>query len=966
MAITGGSPSLAQAPPVVPAEFQDLYGTLSSDLDAYNSTLNSVWNGSKYPALFAGNFAVANGNGGPDMLDNYNPAAQNQLQAIKATGARAVLVQVGFPILYSPFFDYLATQPGYEGVTYDKFVSYYRQVAQDVRAAGLKLIVENSILLSNNVQAGWPGLDRYYATLTWDQYQAARAQCALNLVQVMQPDYIVILEEPSNEADQTGQTDAGTPDGAAALLNQILASLQPVRASVKVGAGVANWQPHFNDFISSFVNLPLDTIDLHIYPINSLGAPSNLNFVSNAMTGASMALAAGKQVSVSEAWLWKMRDSEWGVLTADQFRARNPFDFWAPLDAYFLQLLVNFGYYTKAAFIAPCGPYYFAAYLPYDDTTKNLSPGDILNQETAAAVAAMATATYTTTATSYHDSLVSPPDATPPSMPFLLTSNVGTDSVYLTWSASSDNIGVAGYSVSRNGQQIATTAQPQFSDSGLTDNTEYTYQIQAFDLAGNQAPPLSDTVTTRNGTTPGPPINLSGSAVSCTQISLTWSPPPGNIPITSYLVFMGTSQTNPVQVGQTDATHTAYNAVQLTPGTTYYFGVEAVATGLTSPMSVIIPVTTLAPPSAPANLAASAPAAVRVTLTWLPSTGGMPIAAYHILRGPAPGNLDDIDSRASTTYTDTTVSPATTYYYAVQAIDTGGNLSPLSRTVMVKTPAMPPAPVNLVVTAPAPTRISVTWSPVTADLPISNYRLLRGTSAANMTQLAKLLNPSYTDVNVSPGTKYCYAVQAVDSGGDVSPPSATVCATTPALPSVPANLTATALSCYKISLTWSASAGGLPIAAYRIYRGATPGSTVQIATRNTTSFTDTNLTPATTYYYAVQAVDSSGAVSPLSPAVLGATPALPSAPANVTATAISKKQINVAWAASAGGTGIGSYRIYRGLSPGPLTQVATRTGTAYTDTAVSPATTYYYAVQAVDTAGDASPMSAIASAKTPN
>jgi len=124
--------------PPPPAAFQDLYTTLNADLDAFNATLNSVWNGSKYPVVFAGNLNNANANGGPSVLKTGSYAgAQVELQELKALGVQAVVVQVGFPMLYQPFFTYIG-QPD----MYAQYVAYYQQVAQNIHAAGLKLIVE--------------------------------------------------------------------------------------------------------------------------------------------------------------------------------------------------------------------------------------------------------------------------------------------------------------------------------------------------------------------------------------------------------------------------------------------------------------------------------------------------------------------------------------------------------------------------------------------------------------------------------------------------------------------------------------------------------------------------------------------------------------------------------------------------------------------------------------------------------
>src|SRR5207245_10721871 len=138
----------------------------------------------------------------------------------------------------------------------------------------------------------------------------------------------------------------------------------------------------------------------------------------------------------------------WNVLTADQIRARNPFSFWAPLDAYFLQIMVNLSYYTQMLFLSPEGPQYFNAYLTYDTTTANLTPAQILAQEATASNTAAQNATVTSTAVSYYQSLVSPPDTIVPSTPTILTEVSGTPTqASLTWSASTANAGVLGYSV---------------------------------------------------------------------------------------------------------------------------------------------------------------------------------------------------------------------------------------------------------------------------------------------------------------------------------------------------------------------------------------------------------------------------------------------------------------------------------------------------------------------------------------
>jgi hypothetical protein len=77
-------------------------------------------------------------------------------------------------------------------------------------------------------------------------------------------------------------------------------------------------------------------------------------------------------------------------------------------------------------------------------------------------------------------------DTTPPSTPADLTAVASSSSeIDLSWTASTDNVGVAGYQVFRNSAQIATSTQTTYADTGLTASTTYAYTVKAFDAAGN-------------------------------------------------------------------------------------------------------------------------------------------------------------------------------------------------------------------------------------------------------------------------------------------------------------------------------------------------------------------------------------------------------------------------------------------------------------------------------------------------
>ncbi|HTJ36939.1 MAG TPA: DUF4832 domain-containing protein [Dactylosporangium sp.] len=96
-------------------------------------------------------------------------------------------------------------------------------------------------------------------------------------------------------------------------------------------------------------------------------------------------------------------------------------------------------------------------------------------------------------------------DTTPPSAPTGLASPAQTSTtVSLTWNASTDNVGVTGYRILRNGTQVATTSTTSYTDTGLTPSTSYAYSVLAYDAAGNNST-ASGTVNVSTGTTSSPP-----------------------------------------------------------------------------------------------------------------------------------------------------------------------------------------------------------------------------------------------------------------------------------------------------------------------------------------------------------------------------------------------------------------------------------------------------------------------------
>ncbi|MDH2429114.1 glycosyl hydrolase family 18 protein [Sphaerisporangium sp. TRM90804] len=165
-------------------------------------------------------------------------------------------------------------------------------------------------------------------------------------------------------------------------------------------------------------------------------------------------------------------------------------------------------------------------------------------------------------------------DTTAPSAPGSLRSTGTTSSsVSLAWNASTDNVGVTGYNVYRNGTQVGTATGTTYTDSGLSASTSYTYTVRARDAAGNQSSASNQISATTTGgggdtTAPSAPGSLRSTGTSSSSVSLAWNASTDNVGVTGYNVYR-----NGTQVGT--ATGTTYTDSGLSASTSYTYTVRA-------------------------------------------------------------------------------------------------------------------------------------------------------------------------------------------------------------------------------------------------------------------------------------------------------------------------------------------------------------------------------------------------------
>src|SRR5258706_496495 len=209
---------------------------------------------------------------------------------------------------------------------------------------------------------------------------------------------------------------------------------------------------------------------------------------------------------------------------------------------------------------------------------------------------------------------------------------------------------------------------------------------------------------------------------------------------------------------------------------------------------------------------------------------------------------------------------------------------------------------------------------------------------------------------------------ATPVGGTPPPPDTTA-------PSAPTGLGATVGSTSQIDLSWTASSDNVGVTGYQVDRcqGTGCSTFAQIGTSSVTSYSDTGLAAGTTYRYRVRATDGAGNVSANSSIVTATTQTAPdttapSAPTGLSATATSSVQISLAWVAATDNVGVTGYQVERCQGAGCVTfaQVATPTGTSFSDSGLIAGASYSYQVRAADAAGNLSAYSNVASATTSN
>jgi chitodextrinase len=592
-------------------------------------------------------------------------------------------------------------------------------------------------------------------------------------------------------------------------------------------------------------------------------------------------------------------------------------------------------------------------------------------------------------------------DSQAPSSPTNLTTNaVGATQVDLTWQASSDNVGVSGYDVYRDGNLVATVsgATLSYSDYSVLPSSTYSYSIDAYDPSSN----TSGLSTPNSVTTSAMPPTLTFEVGADTYVnsgsptgsygSATVLRADGSPDLHSYLRFT-------VQGLAGYPILHAYLLIYANSSSSLGIDTEAVADN--SWIENAVTYNTAPPLGAVLNSSG-------------PFTGGswvtLDVSSYITGEGTYSFGI--------TTPGSSTISFASK--------ESGANQAELVLNLLIPDSEAPSTPTGVIANAASSTEVDLSWLASTDNVGVTGYDIYRDNTLLATFSGGTL---SYIDNTVLENTTYAYTVDAFDAAGNYSPQSSPVSVTTPSMSSslsfsVSADTyvnSGSPTSNYGSATVWRVDGspdihaylqftvqglGGYQVQQAYLQIFANTSSNIGIDVQavadniwneNTLTYNTapplgaqlassgvfasaTWVTMDVTPYITGEGTYSFGITTPGSSTlsfaakesgvngaqlvvVLSLSDAeVPSVPAGISASASSATQVDLAWQASSDNVGVTGYTIYRDNT---LLTTVPGTSLSYSDNTLSPSTTYNYSVDAFDAAGNHSAASSPVSVTTP-
>jgi titin len=532
------------------------------------------------------------------------------------------------------------------------------------------------------------------------------------------------------------------------------------------------------------------------------------------------------------------------------------------------------------------------------------------------------------------------PTTVPTAPSNLQANNITTTSATLTWTDNSND--ETSFKLYKEGQRVANIPanRTSYALSNLTPSTTYTYNLVAYNHAGESNATTTTFTTQTTATVPSTPTNLQANNITTTSAILTWSDNSNNED--GFNIYKD-GLTN--LIATVPANTTDYALSNLSPATTYTYSIRAFNSAGESNVTATL-FTTLTPttkPNAPTNAQANNVTTTSVTLTWSDNANnedGFKIYDFSTSQVIAT-TANDV-----TSYTFTNLTPATMYRYRVVAFNSAGESNGTATTFMtLPVVTKPNTPTNLKANNITATSAILTWSDNSNNE--DGFKIYKD-GLTNLVATVPANTTSYALTNLSPATTYTYSIRAFNSAGE-SNVTATLFTTLTqsTVPNAPTNAQANNVTTTSVALTWTDNANNED--GFKIYDFST-SQVIATTANDVTSYTFTNLTPATMYRYRVVAFNSAGESNGTA-ATFMTLPVVtkPNTPTNLKANNITATSATLTWSDNSDNED--GFNIYKdGLSN--LVATLPANTTSYSLTNLSPATLYIYSIRAFNSAGE--------------
>jgi fibronectin type 3 domain-containing protein len=488
------------------------------------------------------------------------------------------------------------------------------------------------------------------------------------------------------------------------------------------------------------------------------------------------------------------------------------------------------------------------------------------------------------------DAATPPPGGIAAPSDLTATAVSGTE-VDLHWADQSDNETLFKIERSTDGRTFSPLAASganftSYKNGNLTAGKKYYYRIYAINGSGRSDFSNVAFAVTTTGTTPPPPptapaapSGLGASAVSSSQINLTWADHADNE--TGYRVERGTDGVNFSLLTTLGVNATSYSNSGLSASTKYYYRVLALGNAGNSGFSNVAGVTTQSvsqppPPGAPAaptDLVATSISGTQIVISWADHSDNETL--FKIERSTDGRTFSPLAASGAnfTSYKNGNLTAGKHYYYRVYAINGSGRSAftnvadaVAGGTGQTPPPTVPGAPSGLAASAASASQINLSWADNSTNE--TGFRIERSTDGTTWGLLTTVgANVKvYSNTGLSASTKYYYRVLAVGGSGN-SGWSHVASATTQAVSqpppgglAAPTNLVLSKSTSVAnaINLSWTDHA--TTETTYKIERSTDGKNFSPLAGggANMAFYRNTSLTAGKRYYYRVYCINASG------------------------------------------------------------------------------------------------------------